>query len=865
MKTMRHNSSRFSRFSKHCTLAAAMLASAGSLLSAQTQPTAFPLPGYSLGGGWGNLVEAIDLNGDGRKDLVFGLGNTNTIGVAIANNQGWYNPIVQYSLGVEPYSMALADVNNDGRIDIAVADRNAGKIAFALGGVGGTFGAATSYNVGAGIGQVFLADVTGDNKLDILFNIYANPNFRILPGNALGGFLAQTTVSTGTTSLAEIALCDVNGDGKKDLVGSVWSQDFVITKLNTTPGVYGSTITSATTISAHRLASGDINNDGRQDIVLIEVATSEIGYALGQANGSFGATVSVQNTSSRNVRVADVNGDNKQDLLIAHENDGYLSLRIGNGLGGFAPEVKLWGTATTEGCAVVDATGDGINDVVVVGGTTATVCTALANGVFNIPNAFNTAGQYVSEIVPVKLFGSNQDILVADPLVSGKIGVLQNLGNSTLVSAGTWQMGAHITSMAVGDINADGFPDVVTTDESPKTVTIRLGVAAPTLFGAATSFTVPFQPFEVQLADLNSDGALDYLLTNRFDNKVTILFGDGAGGYFAQDFLDVPGSAQRCAIGDFDGDGDRDFAVTLSDTTILPIFKNNGNGTFALSFKTLLGASRYAATGDLNWDGCDELVVSYDSTGISLFSGSPAGLSLVANTNLLSAARRMYISDVNSDGNPDLLAVTDYGALLFRKGQGTTVLGAVETYSTLGYSPQCLAVGDINADGRAEVFVGNNNGVSGTVSVIASQLGAIPGVGSFGFGTPGCRGTHGVLANSAPSVGNANFRLTCTNTPPTSLGLALITSFADTLGSDVFSVGIVNHIQIPFMNNLIWADAYSDLGGNGGAMFPIPSDPILNGATFYGQFIWLWNPGVLCDPSAFNLSSSKGVSLTIQP
>src|SRR5262249_4790144 len=123
--------------------------------------------------------------------------------------------------------------------------------------------------------------------------------------------------------------------------------------------------------------------------------------------------------------------------------------------------------------------------------------------------------------------------------------------------------------VAVGDFNGDGKPDLAVANSSGK-VTVQLNTcdASPC---AGISFAPPTgSPFgattaleSVAVGDFNGDGKPDLAVYNDFSNNVTILLGDSLGGFpqparspvFAGSF---PVSV---AVGDFNGDGKLDLAV----------------------------------------------------------------------------------------------------------------------------------------------------------------------------------------------------------------------------------------------------------------------------------------------------------------
>src|SRR5439155_1618760 len=90
------------------------------------------------------------------------------------------------------------------------------------------------------------------------------------------------------------------------------------------------------------------------------------------------------------------------------------------------------------------------------------------------------------------------------------------------------------TWVAVGDFNRDGAPDMAVTNYSVSTnnVSILLGDGTGG-FGAATNFTVGTEPYSVAVGDFNRDGNPDLATANFTTANVSVLLGNGAGGFGA--------------------------------------------------------------------------------------------------------------------------------------------------------------------------------------------------------------------------------------------------------------------------------------------------------------------------------------------
>src|ERR1700733_12725006 len=197
---------------------------------------------YSSGGYDAISVEAADVNGDGRPDLVVinecgsnsGTCSNGTVGVLLGNDHGTFQAAVNYGSGGErAVAVAVADVNGDGKPDLVVAnecasggDCNNGTVGVLLGNGDGTFQAAVTYSSGGyETDAVAVADVNGDGKPDLIVanscatsNSCTNGAVGVLLGNGDGTFRAVVSYGSGEVYADSVVVADVNGDGKPDLL-----------------------------------------------------------------------------------------------------------------------------------------------------------------------------------------------------------------------------------------------------------------------------------------------------------------------------------------------------------------------------------------------------------------------------------------------------------------------------------------------------------------------------------------------------------------------------------------------------------------------------------------------------------------------
>src|SRR5262249_3989943 len=141
----------------------------------------------------------------------------------------------------------------------------------------------------------------------------------------------------------------------------------------------------------------------------------------------------------------------------------------------------------------------------------------------------------------------------------------------------------HPQSVAVGDLNGDGVPDLAVANSSSNNVSILLGKGDGT-FAASKSVSVRGQPTSVAAGDLNGDGFEDFGV-NIFcfpqPSTLSILLGNGDGSFRPPQTFAVGVAPSSIAVADFNGDGIPDLAVANSQSDNVSVLLGNGDGTFA--------------------------------------------------------------------------------------------------------------------------------------------------------------------------------------------------------------------------------------------------------------------------------------------
>jgi hypothetical protein len=535
------------------------------------------------------------------------------VGVLLGNGDGTFQAPVAYSSGgYYAHAVVVADVNGDGKPDLLVANEcesadncSAGGISVLLGNGDGTFQAAVAYASGGySANSVAVGDVNGDGKPDLLvancaasFDACGDGNngaASVLLGNGDGTFRAAVTYASGGFGANAIAVGDVNGDGKADVVvaddcaDSACTSSVVGVLLGNGDGTFRAAVIYGPVWGiTFSEAVGDVNGDGKPDLVVAnscvypqyeDCTSANVGVLLGNGDGTFQAVVTYGSggQDARSVVVADVNGDGKPDLVVANEctNDncnGVVGVLLGNGDGTFQAAVTYGsGGYYADSLAVADVNGDGKPDLVVANECSDDTCMSAnvgvllgnGDGTFQAAVTYGSGGYYADSLAVADVNGDGKlDLLVANQCAidsncgsSGGLGVLLGNGDGTFRTAVTYDSGGQYPwSLAVGDVNGDGKPDLVVANQY-GTLGVLLGNCDGT-FQAALPTTIPGYGFgAIALADFNADGKLDVA-----SGGAILLLGNGDGTF--QSFTALGAGGFGIAVGDFNRDGKPDLAV----------------------------------------------------------------------------------------------------------------------------------------------------------------------------------------------------------------------------------------------------------------------------------------------------------------
>jgi hypothetical protein len=329
------------------------------------------------------------------------------------------------------------------------------------------------------------------------------------------------------------------------------------------------------------VAVGDFNGDGKLDLAVANPSSGNVSVLLGYGDGTFQAAVSypVGGCGPSAIAVGDFNGDGKLDLAVAWDlvyTAAYVTVLLGNGDGTFQTAVSYPVGANPSSVAVGDFNGDGKLDLAVANSnlngianeSSTSVSVLLGNG----DGTFQTAVNYPAGTNPISVAvgdfngDGKPDLVVANAY--GGVTVLLGNGNGTFQTPVSHPVDGNPNSVAVGDFNGDGKLDfAVANNAGSYEVSVLLGNGDGT-FQTAVSYPVSAQAYSVAVGDFNGDGKLD-LAVAPFSNNVSLLLGNGDGTFQTAVDYPVNGNPSSCAlvsavgVGDFNGDGRMDFAAAV--------------------------------------------------------------------------------------------------------------------------------------------------------------------------------------------------------------------------------------------------------------------------------------------------------------
>ena len=464
-------------FDGDCRLDAALTRTSGTIVFFNNGDRTFTRGAGTLPG---DPLAVADFDADGISDLVLGYKGSLPAPTYVYRGRSDRTFSAQ-SLGtMDSTGAAALDLNGDGRPEVVTISSETFAVVASL--PAGTFAAPQLYAGGPASTRLVAADFDGDGKPDVVL-AGGRPSFSFVHGNGDGTFRLPRAVeltldlTNSTGNLVDLAMLDVNGDSLPDIITSDSNTILSIaTQLAQPGGGYGAPVLTPVPHAQYEtheaIPVADVDGDGRPDVLVQTVGLSSVSITVmhGNTNGTFSAGYTWQPSSSV-AAILDFDGDGKLDVLAEQ-------LYRGNGLGSFGPAAP-----------------------------------------FPVDYRFGTP-QFVDLNHDGRLDGLTSDGYI----------LYARLMNTDGTFTAAQSSGPRID--AVGDMNGDGFPDVM------NGATVYPGRGDGTFGGALTSLfsEAPAQRLEAsaitvtprsraRVYDVDGDGRNDLVLGG------SVYYGTGTG-YF---------------------------------------------------------------------------------------------------------------------------------------------------------------------------------------------------------------------------------------------------------------------------------------------------------------------------------------------
>lgn len=697
-----------------------------------------------------------------------------------------------FSAGTGASDVLLLDVNGDGREDMVTADTTAGRVSVSIGNGNGSFAARQSFSAGTAPSSLSSGDLDKDGTSDLVVTDSTTGALNVLFGNGNGSFKAAVSLNGGSASY-DSSVVDFDGDGSLDIISSgligsaaAVTRTFVSGAVEVTDFTFAGTSTQeATTLTFPNAAQ--IAAQESRELVFSDASTMTTGqhFLINSAN----------NANQYYVWFNKQNGGGNPNIpgrtgIQVNINNGSNAVQIANSVESALEGTGHFNGVNNAGNLTITNTATGptanISNVNVGGATMTTITEGAENGVdagdyFRISSpttnyyvwfTVNGAGANPSPGgtgLQVALLSSDSSDTVAQKVQTALQGTGQfSVSRSSATLSVTNVVGGAATDAATGTMNS-GF-STTTTTQGVTTSTENndyFTVNSPTtnyygwfnINGSGVNPSPGGTGVQVNLSWGMTGAQVASAVAGAFDPLAQL---NASSTSSTTTITNVYAGAAGSTIGTVTGLG-RTVTKTGSPSTVDPAVETitvTGHGystgqrvrlttTGTLPPGLSAGVDYYVIADNANTlrfasslrDATEGTAIDLGGYGSGTQSIVPQGTTSAINITLGNGngtfkARKaettgngpiaLAVSDLNSDGRLDIITADSLsGTVSTRLGMGGGTLGS-RFVSTAGATPSSLAIADVDHDGFKDIVAGNSTGT--TIDILL-------GVGNGTFGT----------------------------------------------------------------------------------------------------------------------------------